>query len=150
MGLNLDINKLSKVLAMTTSTSDGEALVAARKAVAMVSDAGLSYDTLFSEYLPNHYEGTANAGWIDSNKHSWLARALIKKLQNEITELRRHAKTPPAASSNDPELLRKRLLSAAPLNSWERSTLGQISTIEPKSKEAYYILWLARRHKLTA
>ena len=42
MGQHVDVRKLSKVLAMTTSDSDGEALAAARKAAAMVNGAGLT------------------------------------------------------------------------------------------------------------
>ncbi len=147
MGQQMDVRKLSRVLAMTTSDSDGEALVAARKAAQMVASAGLTYDTLFSEYLPNHYEGVANSAWIDENKQSWLARALIRKLQNEIAELRRQTATGGKAG-DDATSLKQRLLTSAPLNQWERSTLSRIESIAPKSKEEYYILWLARRYSL--
>jgi len=148
MNQQVDVRKLSKVLAMTTSDSDGEALVAARMAAAMVTGAGLTYDTLFSEHLPKHYEGAANTAWIADHKQSWLARALIRKLQNEIAELRRQPGSSTKSGSGGAEDLRQRLLSSAPLNSWERSTLDQIEAIPPKSKEEYYILWLARRYQV--
>jgi len=148
MGQQMDVRKLARVLALTTSDSDGEALVAARKAAQMVMGAGLTYDTLFSEYLPNHYENAANGAWIDENKQSWLVRALIRKLQNEIAELRRESTSRGKTGSNDAESLKQRLLTSAPLNQWERTTLSRIEAISPKSKEEYYILWLARRYSL--
>ena len=148
MGQHVDVRKLSKVLAMTTSDSDGEALAAARKAAAMVNGAGLTYDTLLAEHLPKHYEGVANTAWVEDNKQSWLARAMIRKLQNEIAELRRQTTSSARAGAGDSEGLRQRLLSSAPLNNWERSTLDRIESILPKSKEEYYILWLARRYQM--
>lgn len=118
---------------MTTSDSDGEALAAARKAAAMVNGAGLTYGALFAEHLPKHYEGVANTAWVEDHKQSWLARALIRKLQNEIDELRRQTTSSARAGAGDSEGLRQRLLSSAPLNNWERSTIDRI--------EEYYILW---------
>lgn len=150
MGEQMNVRKLAKVLAMTTSASDGEALVAARKAAAMVDQAGLTYDTLFSEYLPNHYDAAANGAWIDENKQSWLVRALIRKLRNEIAELRQQTESRDKPANDDAASLKQRLLTTAPLNNWERNTLSQIGTIPPKSKEEYYILWLARRYRLRA
>ncbi|MEQ8247291.1 MAG: hypothetical protein RID42_06380 [Alphaproteobacteria bacterium] len=148
MGQHVDVRKLSKVLAMTTSDSDGEALSAARKAAAIVTGAGLTYDTLFTEHLPKHYEGVANTAWVEDHKQSWLARALIRKLQNEIAELRRQTNSSTRSGTGNSEGLRQRLLSSAPLNNWERSTLDRIESIQPKSKEEYYILWLARRYQM--
>lgn len=134
----LDLMRLGKILALTTSSSDGEALAAARKAAALVERAGLDFATLFSGHLP----GQTNAGGAiapDIQRELRLLRAEVAALRERVREAR------PSLAS---EHLRRKLLAHAPLHSWERTALDDISAVRPNTREEYYVLWLARRYRM--
>jgi hypothetical protein len=134
----LDLVRLGKILALTTSPSDGEALAAARKAASLVQRAGLDYGRLLSGHLPGQTGGAVGA--------SPEAERELRQLRAEVAALRQQARgaRPQLAS----EHLRRQLLAKAPLHSWERAALDDIAAVRPNTREEYYVLWLARRYRM--
>jgi hypothetical protein len=144
MGHSLDLEKLTKILALTTSSSEGEALAAARKAASLIERAGLTYSTLFFEHLG---PGRGRVGAGSSTKMSRTElEARIQRLQAEVAALRQQLGAVAPSRALPSERLRRQLLASAPLNSWERTALDGIAAIRPKSREEYFVLWLARRY----
>lgn len=139
MGHSLDLEKLTKILALTTSSSEGEALAAARKAASLIERAGLTYSTLFFEHLASE-RGRPGTG------SSPKLEARIQRLQAEVAALRQQLGAVAPTRALPSERLRRQLLASAPLNSWERTALDGIAAIRPKSREEYFVLWLARRY----
>lgn len=133
----LDLSRLAKILALTTSPSDGEALTAARKAASLVQNAGLDYNRLFFEHLPRQTLATLSAA--DHERE-------LRNLRAEVATLRQRAREPRRLAS---ERLRRQLLATAPLHSWERAALDDIAAVQPNTREEYYVLWLARRYRLS-
>lgn len=130
--LNLtEIARLARILALTTSPSDGEALNAARKASAIVDRAGLTYGDLFDNLRERGGAGD---------------RRELEELRSEIQRLRQQLRTSGTPVSNA-VALRDRLLRLAPLLTWERTTLNGFASIEPKSRREYFVLWLAGRYR---
>ena len=59
----LDREKLAKILALTTSTNDSEALAAVRKANDIVRGEGLSWDKVLMQVVPNTLHVSINRGF---------------------------------------------------------------------------------------
>lgn len=144
----VDMRRLAKVLDMTSSPSDGEALVAARKANAMVRRAGHTYGTLLDA------PGAGPAARLSTREERRLREQLAREreraqdLERELATLRTTTPSRPGTTSPETLRLRHSLLKGAPLLTYERNALTRMETIEPRSRNEYFILWLASRYGL--
>lgn len=142
--MELNRGRLAKVLAMTTSPHDGEALSAARRAAEMLARAELTYsDVLCSD-----------GSEARSQRELELLRQLTD-LRRDMEQMRAAARTgrsAPARTNATPtksiDRARRRLLTEVPLRAWERNALEDMKQIDPRSREEYYVLWLLKRYQL--
>jgi hypothetical protein len=137
----IDLGRLSKVLALTTSSNDGEALVAARKAAKLLHDANLTYRDVICP---------AVAAPDTGNEQSKVLRAwmLVRELRSEVARLRAQPGNDEKDGHSGLRRLQDRLLKEPMLRTWERQTLSRITDIRPGSREDFYLRWLARRYEL--
>lgn len=127
---------------MTASPNDGEALVAARKAAKLLKDANLTYSDLIARaaQMP-----VSDQGQGASVRQAW---SLVRELRIEIDRLRKQVGAAQTDAASGLRQLQTRLLTETPLRGWERQALMQIKEIQPRSREEFYLRWLARRYAL--
>lgn len=142
----IDLERLAKILALSGSQYDHEALVAARTAARILSQADLSYQELFQDYIPSV---SRDAELLASDNRHREARAYIDTLRREISALRATKGEVTTAAPGEVRRWHRQLLEEMPLLSSERRALTEIKAIGHKSKEEFYIRWLARRYQLT-
>lgn len=138
-----DLSRFSKVLALTASPVDTEALVAARTAVKLLNDANLTFHDVLADKPPVHALSTD-----DSRAEILNAWMMIRDLRNEVNHLRAQVEGGRIDGTSGLRKLRNRLLNEISLKRWERQALAQIEEIRPRSREEFYVRWLARRYAL--
>ncbi len=142
LGNEKELKRLVKLLEMTASQYDSEALAAARKARNILERHQLTYEALFEELVRS-----GNPGHERQLHH--LQRIILEQ-RKQIKEL--SLKTEQAADSKkafDGTLskLKEFLVNNVPLRAHEKKLLEKIpNTIQPKTKEAYLLLICAKRH----
>ncbi len=136
----IDLERLAKILALSNSSFDHEALAAARKAAKILQDADLTYQQLFSDYIPTQ----PNSGTIGGDD----ASRLVAQLRREIASLQASVGRTRTACAPELYRWRKQLLDEKPLMASERQALSEMQSIPPKSKEEFYVRWLVRRYQL--
>ena len=137
-----DLSRLTKVLALTASPVDNEALVAARTAVKLLNDANLTFHDVLAD-KPGHVISPN-----DSRAEILNAWMMIRDLRNEVNHLRAQVEGGQIDGTSGLRRLRSRLLNEISLKRWERQALAQIKEIRPRSREEFYVRWLARRYAL--
>ena len=148
----LDLEKLAKILALTASSSDGEALAAARKAAQMLDKANLTYRDLLSAV-----SRAAPKAITARNADAELAWKKVRELRQELEAVRREQSAPrqatprhSGANVSPMARLKDRLLAEKPLRVWEREALLQFKQIRPQSREEYYVRWLMQRYAMAS
>jgi hypothetical protein len=142
----INLERLAKVLALTGSHYDNEALTAARTASGLLSQANLTYQELFHDYIPS----ASRDEKLSNLEHRYLeARAKIAELRQEVSSLRAGQSQAPSLAQGEVRRWHRKLLEEMPLLSSERRALTEIKAIGHKSKEEFYVRWLARRYQLT-
>jgi len=133
----VDLIKLSKVLARTQSTFDSEVLTAAKFAARMVTEGQTSYEDLI---LGDG--GKSKQHVVDRS----ATREEVFQLRREIETLKMQLAKAEQGGKDGLLNIRTRLLSNAPLLTWERESLKDLTDIPPRSRAEYFVLWLARRY----
>lgn len=143
---SIDIGRLAKVLALTDSPNDHEAILAARTAARMLRAADLTYSELFSNLgaLPQLRNASSDSTELAE------AKLLISQLKRELYRYRCRQPAQSSGGGDDVYKWRRELLTSMPLMNSERKALIDIKRIDPKSKEEYYVRWLARRYQLVS
>lgn len=147
IGNDKEMKRLVRLLDMTASDFDGEALVAAKKARGILERYQLTYDRLFEELSRSGHPGHAR-------QLQHLQRIIVEQ-RREIAALKRQASTPVVEGDGrsyggDLSNLKKFLEDNVPLRAHEKKLLESIpTTVEPKTKSAYLLLICAKRHGVT-
>lgn len=131
-------SRFSKLLEMTTSPNDHEALIASRKASAFLA----KHNTTYTDFLDAVAELNSRANiTLSANRENISTKATKHKASN--------AHSFSVLDSNCPKQLQKLkrfLLSNFSLKDYERTLLQQLHTVAPNTKEAYLVLICAKRY----
>lgn len=146
-----DIQKLVKVLELTTSDVEGEALAAARMARKILQKNDLNYGMFVEDLQKNARKEAsreiANLKNVVRQQSIELDRVKTKRSSSKLSD--EHIFRPSGRFSGSIDHLRKFLLSNLKLKNYEREILEGITTISPKSKEEFLVLICARRHNVS-
>jgi len=147
-----DIERIIKILELSTSDIDGEALAAIRKSRQILQKLGCNYETLI--------EAVRTSARRDVEKKVSHLQAALREQSLELKMLKKQTENPkfgltketiftePMTVRGSIHKLKSFLLTRLNLQKYERELLENISNIAPKSKEEYLILICARRHKI--
>ncbi len=144
-----DLDKLVKLLELSTSDVDAEALAAIRMSRKLLKKYGLNYDMLIDQVRAT----SARDASIEISK----LKNVVQTQSLEIQQLKRNTQPQlnentvfksPNNFSGSIYHLKKFLLRNFNLQRYEREILENITTISPKSKEEFLVLICARRHKV--
>lgn len=148
-----DVERIVKILELSTSDVDGEALAAIRKSRQILRKYGCNYEALI--------EAVRVGARRDVEIRVSHLQAMLEEQSCELTMLRKQTEKPKSQLTEETIFtgslivtgsifkLRTFLLNRLPLQKHERAILENISNIVPKSKEEYLILICARRHKVS-
>lgn len=136
-----ELQKFTKILELTTSDNDSEALAAARKARKILAKYNINYQILLDKLqkTPNY-------------QYCYRIRELeakVKQQQDSISQLQKTKakdKSEPLKFFGPIQALKKFMIKNLTLQNHERTILEDLKEIQPKSKEAYLVLICARRH----
>ncbi|MBE7637452.1 DUF2786 domain-containing protein [Sneathiella sp. P13V-1] len=145
-----DFAKLVKLLELSTSDADHEALAAVRMSRKLLQKHGLSYEMVM-EQMRQKSTQVAQTEITELKK-------IVYSQSREINQLKQGVRSglnsetvfkPGNRFSGSIYHLKKFLLRNFDLQRHEREILENITTISPKSKEEFLVLICARRHKVT-
>lgn len=135
------LQKFIKILEMTTSQNNAEALTAARMARKILTKYNTNYQNVFEKlktgYDPDHLNKIHQL-----NRQINLQQKEITSLKNKLTDKKENT----IKFLGPLQGLRRFMMKNISLLSHERSLLENIKEIQPKSKEAYLVLICARRY----
>ena len=148
-----DVNRLVKLLELSTSDVDAEALAAVRMSRKLLQKYGMSYEMLIAEVRQNSAQNALVE--INDLKNVVHSQSLeLQQLKHNARNVQPHLKEETIFTSANNfhgsiYNLKKFLLLNFELRHHEREILEGITTISPKSKEEFLVLICARRHKVT-
>ncbi|MEH6404594.1 MAG: hypothetical protein V7750_14540 [Sneathiella sp.] len=147
-----EITKIVKILEMTRSEIDAEALAAVRMSQHILKKHNSNYEILFNTIRNDTQNFEAEVKNL---------RNVVQDQSNELEILRKKASQVQSQLSKSDIFhssnvvkgsiyhLKNFLLNRLSLQIYERKLLENISKITPKSKEEYLVLICARRHKIS-
>lgn len=148
-----NIERIIKILELSTSDVDAEALMAIRKSRQILRKYGSNYDMLIETVRTN--------ARLDVEMRIQHLQSVLREQNSELTMLRKQKEKPKTPLTEETIFtgsravtgsiykLRSFLLNQLPLQKHEREILENISNIVSKSKEEYLVLVCARRHKVS-
>lgn len=148
-----DIKKIVKILQLSTSEVETEAMAALRMSQRILKKHGSNFEMLF-EKIRADAKG-------DIQQQVSRLQQLVKQQSSELSNLRNKPNagpvnlteeqifSPPRKVTGTIYHLKNFLLNRLSLLKHERAILEKIETIPPKSREEYLVLICARRHKIT-
>lgn len=148
-----EVARIIKILELSTSSVDAEALAAIRTAQRILKKNDSNYEMLIEAIKDRTRENIEN--------EILKLQDLVHKQSGEIKQLRKKTANPASSLTKESIFsapksvqgsiyhLKNFLLNRLTLQNYERKILEDISNITPKSREEYLVLICARRHKIT-